>query len=132
MPIWTIREETFVRHRPKINSMVPQYGGLEFTAHPDPGTQGVVVELHDPDPEAGTWYPDFLDGFREYEAERAAEGRPIGAVRLAVTKIHWHPVDTSSRLMRRLAKEALRGLFERHQEEAAVPSGEARPPGPPS
>lgn len=121
MATWTIIGETALRHRPIIDGAIPLYGGLDLTSSHAPDAPGIVVEFLDPSQEARRWLPDIIAGFEDYEAERSNGGRPIGAVRLTVTKVHWHPVDTNSRLMKRLAKEAIGKLFDRHGREVAIP-----------
>jgi hypothetical protein len=117
MAIWTIEQQVHVRHRPRIENFPPQYGGLEFIASHDAEAEGVAVELLDQATEASEWLPDILTGINEYQAQRMSEVRAIGKVRLRITKIHSHPIDTNSRLMRRLAREAIRELFEQHETE---------------
>lgn len=117
MAIWTIGKEAHIRHLPIIESHPAQFGGFEFTASHDAEAEGVVVELLDQAPGANEWLPDILIGFKEYEAQRVSEGRAIGKVRLRISKVHSHPVDTNSRLVRRLAKEAIRKLFEQYERE---------------
>jgi hypothetical protein len=120
MMLWTIPEVS-IRHRPVICTGGPgRYGGLELTACPLADRRTVEVEDRTQDPDAAKWFPHLRAGFEEYQAQRAAEGRPIGGVRLSVTKVYSHPVDTDEHLMRRLAAEALRMLFERHERAVEV------------
>jgi hypothetical protein len=115
---WTIGEEVSIRHRPIIDTGARgRYGGLELTVRP--GAGAIAVESRVDEPAAARWLPALAAGFADYEQRRAAEGRPIGGVVLVVTRVHHHPLDTDERLMRRLAAEALRLVFERHERPAS-------------
>jgi hypothetical protein len=117
--LWTIREEVSIRHRPIIDTGARgRYGGLELTVRPGAGAVAVESRVDD-DPAAARWLPALAAGFADYEQRRAGEGRPIGGVVLVVTRVHHHPLDTDALLMRRLAAEALRLLFERHEQPIA-------------
>ena len=117
MVIWTIAEEVSIRHRPIICSGGRgRYGGLELIARPAIDLSEVEVENLDADnPDSAKWFVHLREGFEDYKGRRADEGRPIGGVRLSVTRILSHPLDTDERLMRRLAAEAIRMVFERHE-----------------
>ena len=126
MTIWSVLHEISLQYRPRINGGGRgQYGGLELITTHDPEARGVIVELLDPSHEAKQRFPDLVAGFEDYESERSNEGRPVGAVRLTITRVHSHPIDTNAPLMRRLAKEAVRRLFEQHGREIPVPYGDA-------
>ena len=114
MPTWTIHGNVSFRFRPCINSAIPQYGGLDVEASQDFEAAALAVELLDTSADARRWLPDLLAGFEEFQAERSREGRPIAAVRLKIKKVHSHPFDTHSSLMKRVARDALRHLLERH------------------
>lgn len=117
MTVSTIGEEVSIRHRPIVDTGARgRHGGLELTVRPAAGA--IAVESRVDEPAAARWLPALVAGFADYEQRRAEEGRPIGGVVLVVTRVHHHPLDTDARWMRRLAAEALRWVFERHERPA--------------
>jgi hypothetical protein len=99
------------------------YGGLELTAVPDLDVSGVEVENLDlENPEAAKWFPHLKAGFEEYQALRESEGKPLGALRLLVTKVLSHETDTNERIMKMVAKQALREVFTKQKGGREVPA----------
>ena len=112
MGIWTVDKEITLKYIYSPNRSGPGvYAGLLIVARQDLDERGVVVELTDSNPAAALWLKDIEAGFEEFRAEREAEGQPLGALRLEVTKISWHETDTHDWVMRRVACSILREVF---------------------
>jgi hypothetical protein len=94
----------------------PRYGGLELEIEPTNDLCDFLVENLDlSNKQSVKWFASLKGGFEDFRARRISEGRPIGGVRLKVTKIHSHIIDTNESYMRRLAAEAIDFLFGQHE-----------------
>jgi hypothetical protein len=124
MGIWTVATEISLRFVPVIDTGGwPVYGGLEFTARPDLGLSGVEMENFDlQNPDAVNWFPHLKAGFEEYGAESQKDGKPLGALRLMVIRVYSHETDSNERVMRYVAREALREIFTKHKAVLELPA----------
>ena len=99
MERWTIAEPQADRFRLHIN-----FGGrsfwcmFDYAVAPEPGREGIeVVAGADADAETVRWFPDLKRGMETgWLILQEHDGRLLSGVRVEVTKIHTHPVDTTA------------------------------------
>jgi hypothetical protein len=112
MTVWTILEDVDFAH------LLPVLAAeVEFLVEPIPDLSAVESELHDlSDADAGTWFRHLQGGFDEFRRRRAADGRPVGGVRLFVTRLRPCTATDVTRRLRYAGTAALRDLFAKHEE----------------
>jgi hypothetical protein len=111
MTVWTILEDVEFAHRLPVLA-----AEVELMAEPIADLGALESELHDlVGPDAGTWFRHLQAGFDEFRRRRAAEGRPVGGVRLFVTRLWSGSTADAGRRLRYAGTAALRDLFARQE-----------------
>jgi hypothetical protein len=111
MTVWTILEDVEFAHRLPVLA-----AEVEVLVEPVADLCAVESELHDlAGPDAGTWFRHLQAGFDEFRRRRAAEARPVGGVRLFVTRLRSGSTADAGRRLRYAGTAALRDLFATHE-----------------
>ena len=111
MTVWTILEDVEFAHRLPVLA-----AEVEFLVEPIPDLSALESELHDlADADAGMWFRHLQAGFEEFRRRRAADGRPVGGVRLFVTRLRPCAATDATRRLRYAGTAALRDLFAKHE-----------------
>jgi hypothetical protein len=87
---------------------------LTLRLAPDQGVPGVLFASTIADPDAAEFVPSVEDGVREFVTRKAADGVPIGHLRVTLIEMPIHPVDASPRHFREAAGMAMAEAFKRH------------------
>jgi translation elongation factor EF-G len=85
---------------------------LTLRVAPDLDAPGVSFASAVADPDAIHYIPFVEEGVREFVAGRAAEGRPVGHLRVTLAAITIHPVDAKGWRFAQAAGMALAAAFE--------------------
>jgi hypothetical protein len=73
--------------------------------------QAVFLNAAQPDPEAQVYVPAVEEGIRLFLGEQAKRGRRVSGVRVVLTRLIRHPVDSRARSFERAASLALAQAF---------------------
>jgi translation elongation factor EF-G len=112
--MWTVDREYDqpIRHMDLNRSGGSFVANLTLRVAPDLDQAGVIFACAVADEEAAPYIPFVEQGVRAFVANRAAEGRPVGHLRVTLTAITIHPVDAKSRRFVEAAEMALSRAFE--------------------
>ena len=117
MERWTITERLADRFRLSIN-----FGGrafwcmFDYIASADPEVDGIeVLTSATVDSDTAEWFPHIKRGMEEgREQLKKHYGRLLTGVRIEVTKIHTHPIDTTVHGCERYGSEFIVQLGRNH------------------
>jgi len=100
MEQWTISEPHTDRFRLSIDfGGRPYWCMFDYIVAPVPACEGIEIVIRaDPNADTEQWFPDLKRGMEMgWASLREESGQLLTGVRITVTKIHTHPVDTTAR-----------------------------------
>jgi hypothetical protein len=96
MKTWTPSRDWSGKYLPIVNSWKPQYGGFDYrVSKTDTQAVEVVAECE----AAVRWLPSIRSGVESYCEEMRAEGEVFQDIKISLTKIYDHEMDTSEGVM---------------------------------
>lgn len=101
---------------------------FDYSAVPDPAVAGLAVAAAEGvGPAVGRWLPYLARGMQAGWEELRAEGRLLCGVRVTLTAVRAHPLDTTEAGCERYAGRFVRELLRERCETAPPPRPDAEP-----
>lgn len=116
MTTWTVDKPLTGRYGPNVSYRVDAggrgiYGGFDYVVNPDAACDAVDVVGGSDGEAVRRWLPIIRDGVLAAVEELWSRNENVRGVRIRISAVHVHPVDTTTQVMWRAGSGFLRDVI---------------------